>query len=187
MHFKSNTRAPARKPSSGTGDFGSRGLRLYIGDARRMPPSESAAPSDVARHSPENEKAASKFETAGATVQPLNGIEKTVKPLNSSTVKPRRLSWQDENFLLDEIRLQFERAHGKAEAKSEMSRSGAHWRKVCRNFPDELESAVGELRHRLNDGMSFRTRAWFWLMKEVLIYIGADDWPSAWEKSKESL
>ena len=151
-----------------------------------MPPDKSAAPPDVVRHSPENKKAASKFETAGATGQPLNGIEKTVKPLNSSTVKPRRLSWQDENRLLDEIRIQFERAHGNAEAKSEMSRSGAFWRKVCRNFPDELESAVGELRHRLNEGKGFNTRAWFWLKHEVLIYIGADDWASAWEKSKES-
>lgn len=177
MHLKTTTRGCARKLSFG----GTQRLRIRVADALPIPSDESAAPSVHARCTSGNEKAASSFEATG-TVQPLNSIQKTVKPLNSSTVKRRRLSWQEENRLFSEIRQLFEQAHGKTETDSEMSGFGPCWRKVCQLFPDELEEAVGEIRYRVQNGGRPRTKMWHWLRYLVRHYVGANKWASAWEK-----
>jgi len=116
----------------------------------------------------------------------------TVKQLNreqnNRTVQQFNRSGRDDsNRLLRELAEQFARAHGAKETAAEMQRSGAHWRKVARAFPAELEREIASLHAHISEGKGFTRKAWFWMHYYLLQTIGAPSWSEAWKKSKESI
>lgn len=97
----------------------------------------------------------------------------TVKRLNCSGNGLRT------NQLLADLREQFARAHGQAEAAAEMERSGRFWRRCATNWPDLFEREVGALRGHINEGGTFTRAAWFMFSFYLLRSIGAPSWAAA--------
>lgn len=172
-------------------------------DARGVPQFGEAGAPGVPRFAGGSAKQGNCFRETGSAPVTTRAGARAVNSLTGNRTGTVQLlnscrNVDEENRLLEALRVEFERAHGSGLAADEMERSGGHWRKVARLYHDEMEEGIGALKNFMNEGGTFKRRrdrfeadkffeerAWFWLGSELLRYIGVKNWAAAWAAAKK--
>ena len=102
---------------------------------------------------------------------------KAIQQLNST-------GCDDSGRLLELLKNQFERAHGKKWAETTMANWGGSIRTVARIWPEEFEIQVGELRNFIDCGGKFKSSAWIYFQWYFSRSVGQQNFKSAHLKAK---